>query len=162
MSNPNITKKQELPEILYESPSYPGEETSGIPYIESDKNNPMPPSLFVFEYFETGEIEPDERGRPAKVVDQIPHQYIDMSIIKQVLTPVELDRMRVALGMKPLAQAQKEGKVVLDKVMAKQDDLKEQAVATQEKRMDAHKEALAKGQKAAADAAVAEKKLEKN
>ena len=159
MSNPNITKKQELPEILYESPSYPGEQTSPIPYIDSDKDNKMPVSLFIFEYFDTGEVEPDENGKPAKIVDQIPHQYIDMAVIKEVLTSSELDRLRVALGMKPLVQAQKEGKVVLDKVMAKQDDLKEKALATQEERISAHKDAMEKARVAKEEA---EKKLEKN
>jgi predicted AAA+ superfamily ATPase len=79
---------------LYESPSYPGEETTPIPYIESDKNNPMPQALVIFEYFETGEVEPDERGKPAKIVDQIPHMYIDTKILEQVLTKDELHRVR--------------------------------------------------------------------
>ena len=130
MSKPAITKKPELPEILYESPSYPGEETSPIPYIESDKNNTMPVSLFIFEYYDTGETEPDERGRPAKIVDQIPHQYIDMAVLKQVLSAKELDRVRVALGMKPLHQAKKEGQIILDKVMAKERYIRENSKRT--------------------------------
>lgn len=146
MNKPTVTKKPELPEILYESPSYPGEQTSPIPYIESDEENVMPVSLFIFEYFDTGELEPDERGKPAKIIDQIPHQYIDMAILMKVLSSKELDRLRVALGMKPLNQAKKEGQIVLDKVMAKQDELKAQALATQDERIAAHKEALEKSQ----------------
>lgn len=142
MKKVEIKKKQELPEILYESPSYPGEETSPIPYIESDKENEMPSSLFLFEYFDTGEIEPDENGKSAKIVDQIPHQYIDMSLLKKVLTAKELDRVRVALGMKPLAIAQSEGKAIIDKVLSKENELKEHAKSTQEERVDAHKKAI--------------------
>lgn len=140
----NVKKNQELPEILYEAPSYPGEEVSGIPYIDSDKDTPMPMSLFIFEYQDTGEIEPDEKGKPAKIIDQIPHQYIDMVVLKQVLTARELDRVRVSLGMKPLQQAKKEGKIVLDKVMKKEEELREAAKNSQESRVEAHKIAIEK------------------
>lgn len=142
MKKPEINKRQELPEILYEAPSYPGEPTSGIPYISSDKDNPMPSSLFIFEYFETGEFEPDERGKSAQIVDQVPHHFIDMEVIKSVLSPADFDKVRVKLGMKPLKQAQKEGKVVLDKIMSKQEELKKQALETQDERIEAHKEAM--------------------
>jgi hypothetical protein len=142
MKKINIQKKQELPEILYESPAYPGEETSPIPYIESSESNSMPVSIFIFEYFETGEIEPDERGKPAKIVEQIPHQYVDMVVLKEVLTSQQLDKVRVALGMKPLATAQKEGKITIDKIMAKEEQLREQALKTQDERITAHKDAI--------------------
>jgi hypothetical protein len=139
MKKPTIQKKQEFPEILYESPSYPGEETTPIPYIESDKNNPMPQALVIFEYFETGEVEPDERGKPAKIVDQIPHMYIDTKILEQVLTKDELHRVRLSLGMKPIEQAKKEGQVILDNVMKKQEELTNKARETQQERIEAHK-----------------------
>jgi hypothetical protein len=137
-----IKKRRELPEILYEAPSYPGEETSPIPYIECDKENEMPCSLFLFEYFDTGEVEIDENGKPAKIIEQIPHHYIDMNLLKKVLTPEELDRVRVALGMKPLAIAQSEGKAIIDKVMSKEKELKEKAILTQEERINLHKKSL--------------------
>ena len=137
-----INKKQELPEILYESPSYPGEETSPFPYIESNKNDEMPVSLFIFEYFDTGETEPDHNGKPAMIVDQIPHHYVDMAVLKKILTASELNRVRKELGMEPLKEAKKAGQEIINKVMAKEKELTEQAMSSQDERIDAHKQAL--------------------
>lgn len=81
----------------------------------------MPPVLFIFEYRHTGEVEPDEKGREVPIIDQIPHKYVDMELLKEKLSPEVNDVVRVALGMKPLKEAQSSGQAILDKVYSKID-----------------------------------------
>lgn len=116
-------EKYEVPEILYEEPE-PGEKPSPIPYIEIAKDKKMPPVLFIFEYKHTGETEPDEKGKEQEVLDQIPHKYVDLEVLKEKLPPHLNDLVRVALGMQPLAKAREEGQKILDRVNANTDKLK--------------------------------------
>lgn len=109
------SEKYEIPEILYEEPQ-PGSTPNPIPYIAVSKTAKMPEVLFIFEYKSTGEMEPDGKGNPVEIVDQIPHKYVDMEHLKERLSPEVNDAVRVCLGMKPLLEAQKEGQVILDKV----------------------------------------------
>ena len=120
-------QKFEIPMILYEEPSSRAEKGISFPYIEIQKDKQMPPVLFIFEYKHTGEIEPDDRGRDAAIIDQIPHKYVDMEYLKERLSPEVNDQVRVALGMKPLKVAQKEGQQILNKVFARVGGLKEAA-----------------------------------
>ena len=46
------------------------------------------------------------------------HKFVDMEILKEKLDEDTNDKVRVALGMKPLAEAQAAGKPIMDKVMA--------------------------------------------
>lgn len=108
-------EKYEIPEILYEEPQ-PGIAPNRIPYIEVPKEKQMPPVLFIFEYKHTGETEPGPNGDPMAIVDQVPHKYVDMELLKEKLSPETNDEVRVALGLKPLLEAQKKGKDILDKV----------------------------------------------
>ena len=108
-------KQPKLPVILYEE-SVTGQQSSPIPYIETTKDEIMPPVLFIFEYKDTGETEPGPKGEPLAIVDQFPHQYVDMQFVKEKTTPELFDQLRVALGMKTLKEAQKSGQEILDKV----------------------------------------------
>ena len=50
MSQVNQNRKPEfIPEILYESPNYPGEKVSPIPYMVIPKDKDMPIKLFFME-----------------------------------------------------------------------------------------------------------------
>lgn len=108
-------EKYEVPVILYEEPK-PGDKPNPIPYIDVPVKGKMPPVLFIFEYRQTGEYEPDSKGNPVEMVDQIPHKYVDMEHLKDKLPPHLNDMIRTLLGMKPLKEAQEKGQVILDKV----------------------------------------------
>lgn len=109
-----MNSKYKIPVILYE------EDKSGksniIPYIEVGKEDTMPPVLFISEYKETGEFEPDPNFGSRPIVDMLIHQYIDMELLKQKLDGKTLDKIRVAIGLKPLKEAKKEGKKMMNKV----------------------------------------------
>lgn len=143
MSN-DKQEKYEIPLILYEEPSSSGEKGIPFPYIEVAKGKKMPPVLFIFEYQHTGEIEPDENGKDAEIVDQIPHKFIDMEFLKEKLTPEINDMVRVAVGMKPLLLAQAEGKKILDKVFAKVPAMQSAAQKLKEEKMAESKAAKEK------------------
>lgn len=110
-------KKYNIPTILYEQPSGRNGDTGiPFPYIEVKKEEEMPPVLFIFEYKETGETEPDEMGRECAIVDQTLRKYVNLDFLQESL-PAEInDLVRVALGMKPLEEAKVEGQKILDRV----------------------------------------------
>lgn len=108
-------QKYEIPSILYEEPQQ-GRKANPIPYIEVAKDKTMPPVLWVFEYKETGEEDIGPDGEPAKVVEQIPHQYCDMNLLKEKLPGHLFDMVRTLIGMDPLKKAQEKGQKILDKV----------------------------------------------
>jgi hypothetical protein len=117
------SKKQEkkslhsqVPVILYEEPTGQNEGGIPFPYIEVPKDGVMPPVLFIFEYKHTGEFEPDDKGNPAAIIDQMLHKFVDLEHLKEKLSPGLYDSVRVALGMKPLAEAKAAGKKIMDKV----------------------------------------------
>lgn len=120
-------EKYEIPLILYEEPSSRGEKGIPFPYIEVQKDKNMPPFLFIFEYKYTGEVEPDENGKEAAIVDQIPHKYIDMEYLQEKLSPELNDKVRVAIGLKPLQTAKQSGQEILDRVFAKVNDISAKA-----------------------------------
>lgn len=110
-----LTPKQKIPVILYEENK--DGKTNIIPYISVEKNEEMPKVLFISEYKDTGETEPDGDGGMAQIVDMIVHKYVDMEHLVKVLDKKTNDKVRVALGMKPLEVAKKEGQKILDKVV---------------------------------------------
>lgn len=116
-------EKYEIPQILYEEPQ-PGQAANPIPYIEIPQDKNMPPVIFIFEYKHSGETEPGQNGEAIEMVDQIPHKYVDMEVLKEKLSPETNDLVRVALGMEPLKQATKKGKEILDKVNKNIESLK--------------------------------------
>ena len=120
------------PELLSEAPNYPGEKVSPIPYIEIPKDKDMPSGLFVMEYRKTGEHEVGDSGKPEEIMDgPYPHMYVDFKHVEAVLVESfpeidivsAVDKIRVGLGLKPLAKAKKEGNELLDRVVARANDI---------------------------------------
>ena len=121
-----------IPELLYEAPNYPGEKVSPIPYIEIPKDKDMPSGLFVMEYRKTGEHEVGDSGKPEEIMDgPHPHMYVDFKHVEAVLVESfpeidivsAVDKIRVGLGLKPLVKARKEGNELLDRVVARANDI---------------------------------------
>ncbi len=123
------SEKYDIPSILYEEP-LPGQRPNPLPFINVAVDATMPPVLFIFENKDTGEEEVGDDGLPAKIVDQIPHKYVDMELLKEKLPPHINDMVRVLIGMQPLKEAQRDGQVVLDKV---QENIKKLAKLKTEK-----------------------------
>lgn len=106
--------KKWTPEIFYEENEHGQQET--VPLIDVPKEYLMPASLLVWEHRKTGEFEPGEHGQEIEIVERDLHLYVDMHHMKQKLAPEDLDKIRVSLGMKPLAEAQIAGAAISAKV----------------------------------------------
>ena len=106
--------KKWIPEICYEEDA--NGLSSHIPFIQVPENQKMPSFLFIFESRETGEFEPGEDGNPLPIFDMDLHQYADMSILKDSLDVSTYDKVRMALGLEPLASAAAKGKKISNKV----------------------------------------------
>ena len=78
-----------VPEIMYEEASEGL--SSHIPFIQVPTEEDMPRMLFIFESRETGEFEPGPNGEDLPVTELDLHQYADMAILKDNLTPPEYD-----------------------------------------------------------------------
>lgn len=143
-----------IPEILYEAPSHKGASVNPIPYIEVPLGKKMPAALYIFEYQQTSETEPDEKGREVPVWDQIPHVFVDMQVLSEVISkrvPGQqgrdlYDEIRVGLGMKDKATATKQGAEILAKIQSTVESQKVDIIAKQPERRkqyeDTHKEAM--------------------
>lgn len=112
-----VEKQHELPEILYDEPQ-PGHPANPFPFINVKKGGQVPVVLFIEVRQDTGETEPGDNGQAQEIVDCLMHKYVDLEHLKAKLPPHLNDIVRVALGMKPLAQAQSAGQVILDKAQA--------------------------------------------
>ena len=112
----NNSQEPWFPEICYE------EDESGIssriPFIPVPSEEEMPKMLFLFESRETGEFEPDLEGEEMPVVQLDLHQYADMAVLKEKLSPIEYDNVRWVLGLEPLKSALHKGAKISDKVKA--------------------------------------------
>ena len=110
----SANEKHWIPEICYEE----SEEriTSNIPFINVPKDEVMPKVVFIFETKDTGEVEPDTDGSDLPVYETNLHQYADMAILKDGLTPLEYDRVRNVLGLEPLQNAVKKGRAITNSV----------------------------------------------
>jgi len=108
-------KRKTIPELLYQS-DMKGKVINPIPYIETDKTDPMPIMLIVEEVYKTDEFEPGENGEPAPVYEYEFHQFLDMRAVKAVLSEKQFDKVRVALGMEKVKDAKKKGNELLKKV----------------------------------------------
>jgi hypothetical protein len=118
-------EKYELPEICYDEPK-PGHAPNPFPFIMVKKGAKVPVVLFIEIRQETGETEPGPDGRPQEIVDCLMHKYVDLESLKEKLPPHLNDIVRVALGMKPLKEAQGSGQAILDKARANVEKLKNQ------------------------------------
>ncbi len=106
--------EQWFPEIMYEE-SDDGV-SSKIPFVLVPQDKEMPSLLYVFESRETGEHEPGLDGDPVPILEMDLHQYADMAILKQNLSPIEYDNVRFALGLDSLLVATEAGKKITDSV----------------------------------------------
>ena len=103
-----------VPEICYEE-SDDGL-TSKIPFIDVPPTEKMPNVLFIFEACETGEFEPGPSGEPIPIVNLDLHQYADMNVLRTGLSQEIYDKVRLALGLDPLATAIPKGMAITEKV----------------------------------------------
>ena len=140
-----------IPEILYESPNYPGEKVSPIPYMVIPKNKDMPIGLFIMRYTQTGEYEVGDSGKPEEIMDgPHPHMFVDFKHVESVLNQSfpeinisdAVDKLRIGLGLKPLAKARKDGNDLLDRVVAKANDIATVAFAKQQDRKTQYEDKL--------------------
>ena len=138
-----VRKLDNPPEILYESPSYPGEKVSPIPDVIIPKDKDMPVGLFIMRYTQTGEFEVGDSGKPEEMMDgPRPHLFIDFKHLEEVLHETfpnlhvgdAIDKIRVGLGMKPLAKARKDGNDLIERVVAKANDIAATAFEKQQER----------------------------
>ena len=114
MQNPNT---KWIPEIMYEESEDGG--SSQIPFIMVPKEEEMPSLLYMFESRETGEFEPGMDGEEVPVVQWDLHQYADMAILKDKLSPQLYDTVRLSLGLEPLEEASKKGKNITQNIREK-------------------------------------------
>jgi hypothetical protein len=102
------------PEIMYEEEA--GGTSSKIPFILVPKGQAMPTLLYIFESRDTGETEPGSDGADMPVFEMDLHQYADMSVLKENLTPDLYDQVRLALGLETMAVAAKKGSKITQSV----------------------------------------------
>lgn len=103
-----------IPEITYEE----AEEglTSHIPFIAVPPDEEMPKVLFLFESRQTGEFEPGPNGESLPIVEMDLHQYADMSYLKNGLSAELYDKVRLCLGLEPLAVATEKGVAITNNI----------------------------------------------
>lgn len=143
MSAAKNRKLDFIPEILYEAPNYPGEKVSPIPYMVIPKDKDMPVGIFVMRYSQTGEYEVGDDGKPDEIMDgPHPHMFVDFKHLETVLHESfpnlhmgdAVDKIRVGLGLKPLAKARKDGNDLIERVVAKANDIAVTAFEKQQER----------------------------
>ena len=100
------------PEIMYE-------EESKIPFVPVPADQQMPSILFMFESRETGEHEPGHDGEPVPIVQMDLHQYADMNLLKEGLSPDQYDSVRECLGLKPMKEAVPQGRQITENIREK-------------------------------------------
>ncbi|HNC55835.1 MAG TPA: hypothetical protein PLP33_10360 [Leptospiraceae bacterium] len=108
-------KRKTIPELLYQSDSK-GKVINPIPYIETDKTDPMPVMLFVEEVYNTGEVEVGDDGNPSPIYEFEMHQFLNMRVLKDVLNSKQYDKVRVALGMETMQKAKEKGEKIINAV----------------------------------------------
>jgi len=109
-----MSRKNWIPEIMYEEDD--SGLSSNIPFIPVPTGETMPKMLFVFESRETGEYEPNDDGEPVPILEMELHQYADMLQLKEGLDPETYDKVRICLGLEPLASAVTKGQKISDKI----------------------------------------------
>ena len=102
------------PEIMYEE-SEDGI-SSKIPFVLVPEDQKMPEIVFIFESRESGEFEPGLDGNPVPILEMDLHQYADMKVLKEGLTPDIFDQVRACLGLQPLAEAAAAGRKITGNV----------------------------------------------
>ncbi len=111
----NHKKSKWIPEITYEQDDE-GSQLGNLPLVHVPSGEVMPPVLFIWEARDTGKIEPGYDGDDVPVVDWELKQYCAMETLKSKLSHEDYDKVRAALGLKPLDVATREGQVITQKV----------------------------------------------
>lgn len=119
-----IKVKQKIPIILYEENAEG--KSNLIPYIEVGLDEEMPKVLFISEYKQTGEFDVSMEHGSSEIVDMLIHKFVDMEYLMKILDEDTNDKLRVALGMKPLKEAQAAGSVTLSLVEKKAEERKQE------------------------------------
>ena len=103
-------KRMWVPEIVYEE--YEGSSlTDGLPFITVPQDKEMPGVLFFLGTQETGEFEPDENGDPQPIVEVEVYQFACMKYLEESLSVEDYDKVRLAMGLEPKAEARAKGAV---------------------------------------------------
>ena len=102
-----MSSKGWVPEICYED----AEDgiTSAIPFVPVPQHEKMPELLYIFESRDTGEFEPGSDGEDLPVTEMELHQFADMAILKESLSPDLYDQVRLVLGLEPMHIAASKG-----------------------------------------------------
>jgi hypothetical protein len=104
------------PEIFYEESSL-GQPAS-LPFILVPEDQEMPAMIFIWEHANTGEFEPGPDGEELPIVDAELHQFARMDILKEFLNGKDYDKVRAALGLKPLREAHNLGSAITERAKA--------------------------------------------
>tara|TARA_Y100000593_G_C4232476_1_gene297712 strand:+ start:449 stop:826 length:378 start_codon:yes stop_codon:yes gene_type:complete len=112
-----------FPEIMYEEGQDGG--SSQIPFIMVPDGEEMPKLLFMFESRANGNFEPGLEGEEVPVYEWDLHQYADMAILKEKLSPSIYDIVRKSLGLEPLAIAAAKGSAITGRVRTNIDESEE-------------------------------------
>ena len=112
-----------LPEIMYEE-SQDGV-SSQIPFVMVPEGEEMPRLLFIFESRASGTYEPGLDGEEVPVYEWDLHQYADMAVLKDRLSPSIYDIVRKSLGLEPLATAAAKGSQITDRIRINLDESSE-------------------------------------
>jgi len=112
-----------FPEIMYEEGQDGG--SSQIPFIMVPEGEKMPKMLFMFESRANGTFEPGLEGEEVPVYEWDLHQYADMAILKEKLSPSIYDIVRKSLGLEPLAIAAAKGSAITGRIRTNIDEEEE-------------------------------------
>jgi hypothetical protein len=110
MQNASVSDKKWIPEIMYEEDQHGV--SQALPFILVPKGEEMPKVIFIWENSETGEFEPDADGNESPIVDSELRQYARMDVLKNKLSLGDYDKVRVALGLEPMASATQKGQAI--------------------------------------------------
>ena len=108
-------KDKWIPEIFYEENA--NGVTRGLPFVNVPKDKVMPSSLFLCGV-EEGEDDSEEK-------EVTVHMYCNMEFLKDRLEPETLDKIRLAMGLKPLEIAAEEGKKITERIHSNVESLTE-------------------------------------
>jgi hypothetical protein len=101
-----INNKNWKPEIMYEETA--DGLTAGLPFIDVPEDKNMPTVLFMYE---SRKIQEEELEK-----EIILHSYASMLQLKDKLSAEDYDKVRIALGLKPLEAAIIEGSRITESV----------------------------------------------
>ena len=95
-----------IPEIFYEEK--PDGVTQGLPFVKIPNGRSMPSSIFLCGVEDALDEEVEK--------DVAVFMYCNMSYLKDRLDEETINKIRTALGLKPLNIAVEEGKKITDKI----------------------------------------------